>query len=312
MSLQTLTSIFERNQAVLRERLQGLKLPSDSSKIQIVINDYLNEMFDNEGDFRQSLTQSEDYILQTALSLLNAQQSITKEVTPNISFQQPQKQPQPQITSGLKKEQYPLALVGSAVGGGIGGVLMGTWASVFGAVAGTAVVLYYASTLSHTSSSKMTSMVEKPKLIQSQLDVELFLSIVRNICESVDSLIDTFRAQINRVVHKYESQEKPTLEKEYRFLLESVQSLIGYKRAHNEEEKFLQKIQERIEDMAEILDNYNLSVIDYTEENKNWFDVIESPKTIVLTQILPAIIKNNNLVIKGRVFIPVSNKNLFK
>lgn len=309
MALQSLTSIFESKQSVLKERLQGLKLPSDSSKIQTVINDYLNEMFDNEGDFRQSLTQSEDYILQAALSLFKAQQSITKEVTPNISFQQPQNQLQPQITPGLKKEQYPLALVGTAVGSGLGGALMGTWASVFGAVAGTAVVLYYASTLSHSSSSKMTSMVEKPKLIQSQLNVELFLSIVKNICESVDSLIDTFRAQINRVVHKYESQEKPTLEKEYRFLLESIQSLIGYKRAHSEDEKFMRKIQERIEDMAEILGNYNLSVVDYTEENKNWFDIIESSKTTALTQILPAIIKNNNSVIKGRVFIPSPNKN---
>lgn len=74
MALQSLTSIFESNQSVLKERLQGLKLPSDSSKIQTIINDYLNEMFDNESDFRQSLTQSEDYILQAALSLLNAQQ----------------------------------------------------------------------------------------------------------------------------------------------------------------------------------------------------------------------------------------------
>lgn len=304
MVLKPLTSIFESNKFVLKERLQGFKLPSDSSKIQTVINDYLNEMFDNEGDFRQSLTQSEDYILQAALSLLNAQQSITKEVTPDISFQQSLNQPQPQIRSVLKKEQYPLALVGTAVGGGLGGAIMGTWASVFGAVAGTAVVLYYASTLSHPSSQKMTSTVESPKLIQSQLNVELLLSIVRNICESVDSLIDTFRAQINRVVNKYESQEKPTLEKEYRFLLESVQSLIGYKRAHNEEEKFLQKIQERIEDMAEILDNYNLSVVDYTEEKKNWFDIIESPSTKVLTQAFPAIVKGTNAVLKGRIFIP--------
>ena len=302
MALQSLTSIFESNQSVLKERLQGLKLPSDSSKIQTIINDYLNEMFDNESDFRQSLTQSEDYILQAALSLLNAQQSITKEETPNISFQQPQSKPQPQITSGLKKEQYPLALVGTAVGSGLGGALMGTWASVFGAVAGTAVVLYYASTLSRPSSPKMTSTIEKPKLIQSQLNVDLFLSIVRNICESVDSLIDTFRAQINRVVHKYESQEKPTLEKEYRFLLESIQSLIGYKRAHSEDEKFMQKVQERIEDMADILDNYNLSVVDYTEENKSWFDIIESHNVTIPTQVFPAITKDSYAVLKGRVF----------
>lgn len=302
MSLQSLTAIFESNKSVLVERLQGLKLPSDSSRVQSVINDYLNEMFDNEGDFRQGLTQAEDYILQAALSLLNAQQLITKEVTPNISFQQSESKSYTQVKGGLKKEQYPITLVGTAVGG-IGGALLGTWGAVFGAIAGTAIVLYYASADSNTS-SKMTSTIEKPQLIQAQLNVELFLSIVKSICEGIDSLIEVFRAQINRVVNKYESLDKPSLDKEYRFLLEGIQSLIGYKRSHSEDEKFLRKIQERIEDMADLLDNYNLIVEDYTEGHKNWFDLIENPNTTELTQVLPAIVKDNNVVLRGRVFIP--------
>ncbi len=89
---------------MLGTKLQGLKLPSDSSCIQGIINDYLNEMFNNEGDFRQGLTQSEDYILQAALSLLNAQQSITKEITPDIILQEPKPKTQsPIIQTGLKK-----------------------------------------------------------------------------------------------------------------------------------------------------------------------------------------------------------------
>ena len=72
------------------------------------------------------------------------------------------------------------------------------------------------------------------------------------MCESVDNLIDTFRAQVNRVVQKYESQEKPSLEKEYRSLLESIQSLVGYERNHDmSEEKYNKKIQERIENLSE-------------------------------------------------------------
>ena len=318
MALQSLTSIFKSNQSVLGTKLQGLKLPSDSSRIQGIINDYLNEMFNNEGDFRQGLTQSEDYILQAALSLLNAQQSITKEITPDIILQEPKPKTQsPIIQTGLKKEQYPVTLTGTAIGGGIGGILLGTWGAVFGAIAGTAIVLYYASSGSQSISKMLPETLEKTKVVESQLNVDLFLSIIKSICESVDSLIelrmalpmhysliDTFRAQINKVVYKYENQEKPTLEKEYRFLLESVQSLIGYKRAHNEDEKFLRKIQERIEDIAEVLDNYNLTVEDYTEEHKNWFDLIENPNTTKLTQILPAIVKENNVVLKGRIFIP--------
>lgn len=305
MVLQSLTVIFESNQTVLREKLQGLKLPSDSSHIQGIINDYLNEMFDNEGSFRQGLTQSEDYILQAALSLLNAQQSITKEITPDIILQEPKSKAQSPITQkGLRKEQYPVTLTSTAIGGGIGGMLLGTWGAVFGAIAGTAIVLYYASSESQPTSKMLPATFEKTKVVQSQLNVDLFLSIIKSICESVDSLIDTFRAQINKVVYKYENQEKPTLEKEYRFLLEGIQSLIGYKRTHNEDEKFLRKIQERIEDMAEILDNYNLAVEDYSEEHKQWFDMIENPNTTELTQVLPAIVKNGNAVLKGRIFIP--------
>ena len=48
MALQSLTSIFKSNQSVLGTKLQGLKLPSDSSRIQGIINDYLNEMFNKE------------------------------------------------------------------------------------------------------------------------------------------------------------------------------------------------------------------------------------------------------------------------
>ncbi|MDM8155782.1 hypothetical protein QUW14_16030 [Bacteroides gallinaceum] len=304
---KTLTTIFESNKSVLKERLEGLSLPSDASKIQKIINDYLNEMFNNEGEFRQNLTQSEDYILQAALSLLNAQQSMIKEMAPIVAPQQPKLEPVSQPAfSGLKKEKYPYALGGTAIGGSVGGLLLGTWGAVFGAIAGTAIVLYYASNQT-TSAPQRKGLGEKPLLQQPKLNVDAFLAIVKNICGSVDSLIDTFRAQINRVVNKYESQEKPTLEKEYRFLLESVQSLIGYKRAHHEDEKFIRKIQERIEDMAESLDNYNLEVEDYTEEHRNWFDMIENPNVSAGTQVLPAIVKNGNVVLKGRLFVPAIN-----
>lgn len=305
----TLVSMFESNKDRLEQELKDLALPQDTAKVQKIVNDYFNVLFDSESEYRQSLTQAEDYMLQAALSLLNAQQAITKEVTPNISFQQaqPQIKSQNPMGHGLKKGQYPMTLVGTAVGSGLGGVVFGTWGAVFGAIAGTAVVLYCASSMDSQPVAK-PQVIEQPKLLQAKLNVDVFLSIIKNICASVDSLIDTFRAQINRVVHKYENQEKPTLEKEYRFLLEGIQSLIGYKRTHSEDEKFIWKIQERIEDLAEVLDNYNLTVEDYTEEHKGWFDTIESPNTTELTQALPAIVKNNYVILKGRVFIPETQK----
>ena len=74
----TLSSMFESQKQTLETQLQGLALPRDAEKIQSVVTNYLNGIFDDQGEFRQNLTQSEDYILQAALSLLNAQQEISK------------------------------------------------------------------------------------------------------------------------------------------------------------------------------------------------------------------------------------------
>ena len=140
------------------------------------------------------------------------------------------------------------------------------------------------------------------------LDTGIFLGIVGNICDSVDSLIQTFRAQINRVVDKYENVEKPRLEKEYSFLLEGIQTLIGYKRTHTNDDKYLSKLQMRIEDLAEALENYNLSVEEYVEEHSGWFETVESTKVETPQMVYPAIVKEGQAVLSGKVFVPVKQE----
>ena len=75
----TLKSLFESQQSQLEEQLANLRLPEDTQKVQSIVSDYLNKLLEDEGDFRQNLTQSEDYILQATLSLLNAQQAMIRE-----------------------------------------------------------------------------------------------------------------------------------------------------------------------------------------------------------------------------------------
>ena len=76
METHTLASMFEVNKQALEKELVGLNLPKDANEIQKKVSKYLNSMFENDGEFRQHLTQAEDYILQAALGLLNAQQNI--------------------------------------------------------------------------------------------------------------------------------------------------------------------------------------------------------------------------------------------
>lgn len=302
----SLASIFEANKTALAMDLQGLKLPQDAQKVQNAVSEYLDKMFDGEGDFRQQLTQSEDYILQAALSLLNAQQEIAKQI---MSAKQPRHEEtlkqslHAEKAASLKKDQFPYALGGTLVGGAAGAFL-GTWCAVFGAIAGTAVVLYYAS----MDPKQPKSNLQKPVSEKTQgtpLNVDAFMAVVSNICGSIDSLIDMFRSQIKRVIDKYESQPKPSIERDYRFLLESIQSLLGYERVHDTtEDKYVKKLQTRIEDLAENLENYNLAVENYDGSNAQKFEQVPSAETTEPRMVYPAITKDGQVVLKGKVFIP--------
>lgn len=312
---KTLCELFESNKAELQQTLTGMALPKDASKVQETVTSYLEKVFDSEGEFRQNLTQSEDYILDAAISLLNAQQKISSILTKEMHNTSTLKKLRPSVstqehiqpTHGIKTDSS-YTLIGAAGGAIAGKLLMGGWGAVFGAIAGVALSVYLSNRTQvtphlHTDLIKDTDDTEENQ--NKPIDVECFIGIVHNVCESVDNLIGTFRTQVNRVVQKYESQEKPTLDKEYRSLLDSIQSLVGYKRNHDiTEEKYTKKIQERIEDLAESLDNYDITLENYSDEKTSWFDKVASPNATELKEVFPAVVKNGTLIIPGKVFIP--------
>lgn len=305
---KNLASIFSERKDELVQRLTGLSLPKDSLEVQTTVSDYLNELFENNGTYRQSLTKSEDYILQAAMSLLTAQQSIATELsTEKIAFSYTDTS---SIDAGsckasavLKKEQNPLVLGASAIGGAAGALVLGTWGAVFGAIAGTAVALYFST--QQVKPNQLAPEVSKPavEVVNHTINAESFVGIVEKICESVDALIGTFRSQINRVVDKYESVEKPTLESDYLELLENVQSLLGAYAMDPSNENRMKRIEQRIQALSECLENYSLSSVVYNGENRDLFNFQPSANVIAETMVLPAIIKDGKIIIKGKVFI---------
>lgn len=316
MEKLTLKSLFESGKADLTEQLKQLSLPRDAQKVQTIVTEHLNRLFDSEGEYRQHLTQSEDYILQAAMSLLNAQQAMASEFAAKSYAPSPTPKTEPkndmEKAAGLRKEQYPIAIGGSAIGGAAGALAFGTWGAVFGAIAGTAVVLYAVAVQGKNDkpqqSSKLSPTKRENVIIPEvpKLNVNTFITILENICDGIDTLIETFRGQLKRVISKYESIEKPTIDKEYRFLIESIQSLLGYKRTHTEvDEKSIKKLNARIEDLAETLENYNLTAVDYTEEHDFWFEKVASEKCTEKRMVYPAIVRNEtDVVLKGKLFIP--------
>ena len=74
----SLVSLFNKDKETLEKQLEGLSLPKDAERIQKTISNYFSNLFESDGEFRQQLTIGEDYILQAALSLLDAQKDISK------------------------------------------------------------------------------------------------------------------------------------------------------------------------------------------------------------------------------------------
>ncbi len=315
----TLKALFDSRKSELEQKLEGWTLPKDSKKIQQTISDYLSALFDSEGVFRQNLTQSEDYLLQATLSLLSAQQEMSNAfISQNINVKTVTPESKENSSDSEKKSSGGIldfldrkvsatqAGVGTATGALIGKLSFGGWGAVFGAIAGTAVAVYLAGRKSHqTEFNKASTSNIQAEIINEAINVPSFIVVVERICDSVDNLIKTFRSQINRVVDKYESMEKPTLEKEYGFLLQSIQTLVGYERVHSlEDEKYVKKIQGRIEDLAECLENYNLTVEDYNGKNGHLFESIANVEIKDKKMVCPAIVKDGVPVLKGKLFVP--------
>ena len=304
----TLKSIFANRKNDLSAKLSGLSLPENAQQVQSIVTDYLNNLFESEGVYRQHLTQSEDYILQAAMSLLSAQQSIAIELTqkkPSIKNKKPASISEVETTkpAALKKEQYPIALGGTALGGAAG-AFIGTWGAVFGAIAGTAIALYFTSQRNQQTPIKPIKVVEsEPEVVQGKpIDADVFVGIIENICQSVDTLIGTFRAQIHRVVDKYESIQKPTLEGDYVELLENVQALLGAYAMEQSNENRTKRIEQRIQLLAECLENYSLQSVNYDGNNKEMFNFQPSANVTTETMVLPALVKEGKVILKGKVF----------
>lgn len=254
---KTLKSLFESEKNLLAGQLDQLILPRDAKKVEKIVADYLNSLLDSAGEYRQSLTQSEEYILQSAMSLLNAQQAMIGALTPQVDSPKYSDTVSSTKTSNgaISKDQAPLVVGGTVVGGAAGAIIFHTWGALIGAIAGTALVLYYA-TQKDTKSS-VSQEVKKPA--SKKLNAAAFLNIVGNICETVDNILDTYRVQVNKIKNIYEQKEKPTLQSEYGILLEQINNV--WNAFESSKDAIPTKLQTAIEMMAESLENYGLKIV---------------------------------------------------
>ena len=266
----TLASMFEANKQALENKLISLSLPKDANQIQKVVTEYLNSLFENDGEYRQHLTQAENYIINDVVDLLNVQHEIINELVcknhpthTSVDFKKKNK----------KSNKGLYTLLGSGVGGSLGvvtgncvggsvGTIIGTWGAVFGAIAGAAIVIY-CSTLTPSNNGKTVTV--KREIPQTSIKTEVFLDIIKKICERVDRLIGTFRNQIKRVENAYKKEEKPSLMRDYPSLTDRLEELFQLAQS---EENNNEELLSQIDLVQRSLKNYGVIYEDGKLKNK--------------------------------------------
>ena len=256
---KSLKSLFEQSKTTLTTKLESLSLPRDSQKVQDIVSRHLNDLLDSTGEYRQALTQSEEFILLSAMNLLQAQQAMIGAVSIQHNNQNRSYKTEPTYANkgNVSKEHTPLVVGGTAIGGAAGALIFNTWGALIGAIAGTAVVLYYAANQDSKARSKQTSTSTGAKPSESQINVETFLTIVGNICENVDGIIETYRVQVRRIQNTYEQKERPSLQGDYGMLLEQIANVCRVCEANKE--SVPAKIQNAVDLLEESLENYGLN-----------------------------------------------------
>lgn len=249
----SLRSIFAQSKEQLLNELKGLVLPNDAPLVQKIVANHLGLLFESGNDFRRSLTKSEDYILQSALQLLQVQQNITVEIAKSMKNDQPAQRDV--STSPIKSPNPYYTLVGTGVGVLAGGIL-GTWGAVAGAIAGTAIVIYC------TSKTQMSDNIYRQGQRNTPpcMDAEIFVRIVEQICECIDGLMDTYRVQVKRIQNMYELREKPSLLNECSVLFAQIANVNKAVEAHKENTPA--KVVSATEMLVESLENYGLTIKD--------------------------------------------------
>lgn len=302
---QMLTSIFDSVRTALEQQLTGLYLPNDWKQIQQIINRALAQLIAPKGDFRLSLTVAEDTILQQAIALLNIQQQLLDSARPAVAVEG-NSSTSATGTSSEAGQPKAVPVVGAAVGGSVGGMLFGTWGAVVGAIAGTAVSIYYHKFLPDVMKREpqpLAGNCGREREEKQRIEPRQLTDIIRSLCERIDSLMATYRQNIEDIRAIYDGKEQVTLSGNYQFLLESIQQVIGASYGVASA-KDVERLVERCSQLGESLENYGLRIVGYDDSVAECFDISFSEQVKTPTVKAPAVMEKNRLVVRGRVILP--------
>jgi len=291
----TLLSLFEQSETDLRKQLADLQLPRDEEKFNRILSDLFVEHIKVD-EYKQELTPSEMAIFQSAIQLVETCLQLNDKMFSFDSDLASNEIVPANDNIGnffLNKNQMTGGIV-AGVGALIAGALPNYWGSVLIAIIATAASLCLL--------REGENVVEKKTVIRSNIRInsDAVIVVAKNICRSVDNLMQVYNTNIDNLKSRIEDKPEPTLHNSYGYLLNRLASLYRDKTNNGSQEE----IEEDIDKIFKTLKNYNYEFVNYSKDTAHFFDVEEIGAISQAEVADVAILEKGECVVKGKYYQP--------
>ena len=154
--------------------------------------------------------------------------------------------------------------------------------------------------LSKESQQREIKVQDRVVASEIRVNADAIINAAKNICQSVDKIMDTYHTNIHNINSRMENQTKPTLHNMYGYLLDRLAILYRDKSNHAPEED----IEDDISKIFKTLKNYRYELVNYSEENKHLFDIEEIEGISEPEETEVAILENGICIKEGKYYQP--------
>ncbi len=301
MNTISLLSLFQESESELKAQLTGLVLPKDEDKLNRVLSNLFIEHIHVE-KYKEELTNSELAIFQAAIQLVEECLKLQQDMfsftqnTNASSFTDVIKYEKDNDTySQWRLNKNQITLLGTTVIGVLAGAATNV-GTVLLAIVATATGLW----ISKKSRDNGFNVQEKIVAKDIQVNADAIINAARNICQSIDRLMDMYQTNINNLKSRMETKTQPTLQNMYGYLLDRLANL--YRDKTNKASA--EDIEDDISKIFKTLKNYRYEFVNYSEENKHMFDVEEIDGISEPEETEVAILENGICIKKGKYYHP--------
>ncbi len=305
--MESAQSFYLKRKEMFRQNISSIKENTVNEYINSLmqhIYSELDQMLGDNGIYRKQLSSQQSAILNRALSLIQVQQDFWEASVNQLSFKPNEKQKGEKEETGqsLKSPEVPLglALTGSVISGLLSmGIVWQLCIPIAAFIGGKLINTKF-------DKDELTKADNNGKYTLSDKGCEVIINIIEKLYSNIDYFLKSYETQAENIRNEYDSKNKP-FEIRYRSLLEKASNLIGTIKYSNKNIDADIAMEAKI--LEKELNNMNFRFIHYPntiggKTQEELFDFIYSSNTKDTASVYPAVVKDDSIIVKGRVDKP--------